>query len=280
MYNPNEIKSFYNNYGEREWQRLELTPYDRINYYLHMDFLKDYIGEGKKGLDAGCGAGRFSIELAKLKNRVTLFDISTEQLRIAEDKLKENNLMSYVDGIINGDLADLSMLEDNTFDTVICYGAPLNYLLGNVEKAVRELVRVTKPGGQVLVSVNSKWGVIRTQLGREDFDYVSFFGEPNYWYIPEVVETGNLPKHELVSHPERHFFEAEELEALLSTCGLENITLGGSPCISSGFRKAVNDIEKDKIAWETLLEMELKSYCKRTLADNGEFLLARGVKME
>lgn len=38
MYNPNEIKSFYNNYGENEWQMLELTPYDRINYYLHMDF--------------------------------------------------------------------------------------------------------------------------------------------------------------------------------------------------------------------------------------------------
>lgn len=207
MYNPNEIKNFYNDYGEREWQRLELTPYDRINYYLHLDFLKDYIGEGKKVLDAGCGAGRFSIELAKLKNRVTLFDISKDQLRIAEDKLKENHLMDYVDEIINGDLSDLSMLEDNTFDTVICYGAPLNYLLGNVKKAVRELVRVTKPGGQVLVSVNSKWGVIRAQLGREDFDYVSFFGRPDYWYIPEVVETGDLPKHEIVPHPERHFLK-------------------------------------------------------------------------
>jgi len=279
MYNPKEISKFYNNYGEKEWQRLELTPYDRINYYIHMDFLKDYIGEGKKVLDAGCGAGRFSIEMAKLKNKVTLFDISKEQLNIAKDKLKENDLMSYVDGIINGDLSDLSMFEDNTFDTVICYGAPLNYLLDNVEKAVKELVRVTKTGGQVLVSVNSKWGVIRTQLGKDDYDYVSFFGKPDYWYINEVVETGDLPKHELVDHPERHFFEAEELESLLLKSGLGNITLGGSPCISSGFRKAVNDIEKDEVAWNTLLEIELKSYCKRTLADNGEFLLARGVKL-
>ncbi len=279
MYNPKEISKFYNNYGEREWQRLDMTPYDRINYYLHMDFLKGFIGKGKKILDAGCGAGRFSVELAKLENRVTLFDISKEQLNIAEDKLKENDLMSYVDGIINGDLADLSVFEDNTFDTVICYGAPLNYLLDNAEKAVKELVRVTKPRGQVLVSVNSKWGVIRTQLGREDFDYVSFFGKPDYWYINEVVETGDLPKHELVAHPERHFFEAEELESLLLKSGLGNITLGGSPCISSGFRKAVNDIEKDEVAWNTLLEIELKSYCKRTLADNGEFLLARGIKL-
>ncbi|MEG0307708.1 MAG: class I SAM-dependent methyltransferase [Clostridium sp.] len=279
MYNPNEISNFYDSYGVKEWQRLDLSAYDRINYYLHMHFLEKYIGKGKKVLDAGCGAGRFSIEIAKSESRVTLFDISKEQLSIAESKLNEENLSSYVDGIINGDLADLSMFEDNSFDTVICYGAPLNYLLENTEKAIRELVRITKTGGQLLISVNSKWGVIRSQLGRDDFDYVSFFGRPDYWYIPQVIQTGDLPKHEMVTHPARHLFDAEELEAILQKCGVGDITLGGSPCVSSGFRKAVNDIEKDKVAWDTLLKLELDGYCKRTLVDNGEFLLARGIKL-
>ena len=278
MYNSKAISDFYDKYGMREWERLNLTAYDRINFYLHMHFLNSYIGQGKKVLDAGCGAGRFSIEIAKSESEVTLFDISTEQLKIAENKLKENNLLSKVDGIINGDLKDLSMFEDNKFDTVVCYGAPLNYLLENREKAVEELIRVTKPGGTVLVSVNSKWGVIRSQLGRDNFDYTSFFGKPDYWFINEVVETGDLPQHEMVSHPPRHFFEAEELENLLIKLGLDNVVLGGSPCVTSAFRKAAENLGNDEVAWKTILSLEEKAYCKRTMVDNGEFLLARGTK--
>jgi ubiquinone/menaquinone biosynthesis C-methylase UbiE len=278
MYNSKAISDFYDNYGMSEWERLNSSAYNRINFYLHMHFLHSFIGQGKKVLDAGCGAGRFSIEIAKSGSDVTLFDISREQLRIAENKLLENNLLSKVEGIINGDLRDLSMIKDNQFDTVVCYGAPLNYLLENREKAVEELIRVTKPGGTVLISVNSKWGVIRTQLGRDDFDYTSFFGRPDYWLINEVVDTGDLPQHEMVSHPPRHFFEAEELETLLLRLGLNNVILGGSPCVTSAFRKAAEALEKDEVAWKTILNLEEKAYCKRTMVDNGEFLLARGTK--
>lgn len=128
------------------------------------------------------------------------------------------------------------------------------------------------------MSVNSKWGVIRTQLGREDFDYTSFFGKPDYWFIDEVVDTGDLPEHEMVKHPPRHFFEAQELENLLKDSGADHIVLGGSPCIASGFRKAANMLEKDETAWKTILNLEEKAYCTRTMVDNGEFLLAKGMK--
>jgi len=278
MYNPKEVSEFYNNYGVKEWERLNLSAYDRINYYLHMHFLKAHIGPGKNVLDAGCGAGRFSIEIAKSGSQVTLLDISSEQLRLAESKLREKNLELNVADVILADLRDLSMIEDNKFDTVVCYGAPLNYLLENKEKAIEELVRVTKNGGNLLVSVNSKWGVIRTQLGKEDFDYTSFFGNPDYWFIDQVVNTGDLPKHELVNHPPRHFFDAQELEGLLGDAGVRNIILGASPCIVSGFRKAAEQLEKDETAWRTILSLEEKAYCTRTMIDNGEFLLAKGIK--
>jgi hypothetical protein len=86
--------------------------------------------------------------------------------------------------------------------------------------------------------VNSKWGVIRTQLGRDDFDYIFFFGRPDYWLINTVVNTGDLPQHKMVSHPPRHFFEEEEIENLLLRLGLDNVILGGSPWVASAFRKA------------------------------------------
>lgn len=98
----------------------------------------------------------------------------------------------------------MSMIEDETFDTTVCYGVPLNYLLDNLNKGISELVRVTKKGGTVLVSVNSRWGVIRSLLGKENFDILDFFGRPDYWYIDKVVDTGDLLQHPGVSQPPRH----------------------------------------------------------------------------
>jgi len=278
-YNGEAIRNFYNNYGEKEWVRLDLTPYDRINFHLHMKLLQEHIGEGKKVLDAGCGAGRFSIEIARAGSEVTLFDISDEQLRIAEEKIKESGLTSKIDKIVRGDLRELSSFEDNTFDTVVCYGAPLNYLLENRQKAVDELTRVTKKGGTILLSVNSKWGVIRNQLGKADFDYVSFFGQPDYWFINEVAETGDLPVHEMVNHPSRHFFEAEELEEVMKKAGIENIQIGGSPCLTSAFRDPAEKLAVDSTAWETIIKLEEQAFMKRTMADNGEFIIAKGIKL-
>ncbi len=62
---------------------------------------------------------------------------------------------------IGVDLLDLSVFEDNSFDTVVCYGAPLNYVVNNYEKAISELARVTKVGGTILLSVCNKWGVFK-----------------------------------------------------------------------------------------------------------------------
>jgi ubiquinone/menaquinone biosynthesis C-methylase UbiE len=147
MYNASQIKDFYNSYGMREWERLNLTAYDRINYHLHMHFLQGHMGKDRKVLDAGCGAGRFSIAIAQSGSEVTLLDISDEQINIARNKISECGLTKSISKFIVSDLCDISMIEDETFDTTVCYGAALNYLLNNLNKGISELVRVTKRGG-------------------------------------------------------------------------------------------------------------------------------------
>ena len=120
----NEVRDFYNRYGEREWQRLDVDAYSRITFILHMDFIKSHLHEGIKMLDAGCGAGRYSVEFARMGCDVTLFDISNEQLRIAKSKLAERGLERQISGYIQGDIRDLSAFPDQSFDVAVCYGAP------------------------------------------------------------------------------------------------------------------------------------------------------------
>jgi len=203
MYNPEQIRNFYNNYGMREWERLNSSAYQRINYHLHMHFLQEHIGKGKKVLDAGCGAGRFSIEIARSGSEVTLLDISDEQINIARSKILESRLSNMVSDFIGGDICDMSMIEGETFDTTVCYGAPLNYLFDNLSKGVSE-------------------------------DVIDFFGRPDYWFIDKVADTGDIPPHPDVSQPPRHLFDARELKDVLQKAGLKNIVLGSIPCLTSG----------------------------------------------
>lgn len=273
-----KTREFYNNYGMKEWERLDKSAYDRLNFFLHMDFIKDYLKEGVKVFDVGCGAGRYSIEFARQGCDLTILDISEKQLEITKARLRERELINSLNQTYRASISDMNMVADNTFDLTVCYGAPLNYLVDDYIKGIRELHRVTKPNGRIVVSVNSRLGVIRGLLGRGNFDSNEFFGNAEYWHINQVIDTGDLPEHPKVAHPSRHFFNAKELESLFTEVGIRNIELASSPCILSGMRSKAEELYTNKTAWETILDLELKSYKRRELADSGEFLLLRGIK--
>jgi len=271
----NEVREFYNKYGIREWNRLEENLYSKINFLLHMHFIENHLHQLMRILDAGCGAGRYSIEFAKRGCQVTLFDISEEQLRIAEEKIEEAGVRDNINEIVRGDIRDLSQFSDEEFDMVVCYGAPLSYVLENREKAIQEFHRVLKKEGSLFISVNNKWGILKMLLGNQ---YRDFFNNPEYWYIDKVMNTGDLPKHEKVNQPARHFFDAAELDKLLVEKGFQSIFLGGSPCYSCGNNQSIMELGKDETAFQTIVQIELATYTKPTMVDNGEFLLAKGIK--
>ncbi len=271
----NEVRDFYNKYGIREWNRLEESTYNRINFLLHMHFIESYLHKGVKILDAGCGAGRYSVEFAKKGCKVTLFDISDEQLKIAKEKIDEAKVSDNIEGIYQGDIRDLSQFKNEEFDIVVCYGAPLSYVIKNRDKAILEFNRVLSKNGRLFISVNNKWGILKMLLGNKHPD---FFNKPEYWYIDKVIKTGDLPKHEKVNQPARHLFEASEINNLILENGFDGIVLGGSPCFSCGNFQSIEELGKDEKALNTILQIEIETYMKPTMVDNGEFLLARAIK--
>jgi len=93
-----------------------------------------------KVLDISCGTGEL---LKKLEGKADLYgiDISEEMLKIAKQKLSSATLQK----------ADVHKLpfEDNSFDHVLSTEAFHHYY--NQQKALKEMVRVTKKGGKVIV---------------------------------------------------------------------------------------------------------------------------------
>ena len=59
-HDSNYTAKFYDVYGDIEQERLEATPYGRLQATIHVDFIKEYVRLGDRVLDAGCGPGRFT----------------------------------------------------------------------------------------------------------------------------------------------------------------------------------------------------------------------------
>ena len=276
VYSPEAVTEYYDELGHGEWDRLDASAHHRLVFHLHTHFLRDCIGPSRSVLDAGCGAGRFSVHVARSGSEVTLLDISPQQLSIAKSKLRESGFDLDDSRFILGDVRDLSTLPSNTFDTTICYGGALNYLFHQAEQAIGELVWVTKPGGTLLASVMSRWGVFRFTLATEGIDPKEFFGRPEYWLISQVAETGDLPTHPDVKHPPRHFFTSDELRSRFQSAGLEEVELGSAPSMSAALYSRLDRAEEDETAWRVILGLEERAYCTEGLLDTGEHLLIRG----
>ena len=277
MFEAEAVSSYYDELGAGEWERLDASAHARLVLHLHLHFLQRAIGRGRKVLDAGSGAGRFAVPIARAGCQVTLLDLSAVQIGLAESKLEELRLLDRADGFIIGDICDLSRFDTHSFDTVVCYGGALNYLFDRATLAMAELVRVSRPGGSVLVSVMSRWGTFRFTMANERLSPEAFFGRPDYWMIPQVMETGDLLAHPDLRHPPRHFYDSAELHGLLQDAGLVDIQLGSAPSLSSGLFDRLEQMEGDPDAWRVICMLEERAYTLPGLHDAGEFLLARGI---
>ena len=164
LYDPRHIAAFFDSYGEREWDRLASTVHDRVNFEMHLRVLARHVHPGDRVLEAGAGAGRFTIELARLGASVTVTDISPEQIRLNEAKTRDAGAAEAVEAWAVADACDLSRYPAGSFDGAIGFGGLLSYALDRRDDALEELLRVTKPGGPVLLSVISLLGAYRLFL--------------------------------------------------------------------------------------------------------------------
>ena len=91
-------RRYYDLQPEREWARLERH---RTEFAVTMRALAAYLPRPPaRVLDCGGGPGRYAIELARRGYQVTLFDLSSACLKLAETKAAEAGvaLTSYEQG--------------------------------------------------------------------------------------------------------------------------------------------------------------------------------------
>ncbi len=99
-------------------------------------------------LDVGCGVGTSAIAIARrFGAKVTAVDISPIMLTRASSNVQRAGLAGHVT-VRYGDILALDF-PDNTFDRVVAEAVTM---FVDRPRAVRELIRICKPGGRVLAT--------------------------------------------------------------------------------------------------------------------------------
>lgn len=268
-YDADYIRAYYDAYGEREWLRLEATPLNRVNFHLHRHYLTQYIRPGDHVLEAGAGPGRFTIELARLGARVTVGDISPVQIAANAERVREAGHEAAVVSREVLDIVDLSRFADASFDATVCYGGPLSYVFDQADRALEELLRVTRPGGPVLLSVMSLLGATRLFLPA----VLALARDHGREVIDSVVHSGDLIGLPAGDH-RCHMYRWRELAALFTRHGCEVIAASAANFLTTNLDEAVSAAADDPTLWRALLDWESECSQEPGALDGGTHIIA------
>ncbi len=140
-----------------EDSRLQRTRHGQLEYLTTMSYIRRYAGKGSKVLEIGAGTGRYSVALAKEGMNVTAVELVESNLDILLENSKGlDSIRSY-----QGDATDLSRFADDLFDVTLVFG-PMYHLYEpeEVNRAIDEAIRVTKPGGVLLFAFISVFAMM------------------------------------------------------------------------------------------------------------------------
>ena len=145
------------NYWEKRSDSFLVQKRQELHSAMAERWMKEIRGqlpEGKKLriLDVGCGAGFFSILLAKEGHQVTGIDLTPDMIknaRLLAEEEKVNCEFQVMD-------AENPEFQDETFDVVISRN--LTWTLPHVQHAYQEWIRVLKKGG-ILLNFDANYGI-------------------------------------------------------------------------------------------------------------------------
>lgn len=142
-------------------------------------------------LDVGCGTGEFALRLKEYRNDIDIFgiDISSEMINIAKKKAKFDRNIDFKIGDV-----EHMPYDDNSFDCITCAHSFHHY--PNKRKAIREMFRVLKNNGKIMIIDGCKDGL----LGKFIFDFV-------------------VKKHEV----DVHHLHSSQFQRILTKTGFKNI---------------------------------------------------------
>jgi SAM-dependent methyltransferase len=218
---------WYETFFEGDWLDFLALRAEPERTSQQVDFVVEQLGlePGARLLDAPCGHGRHSLELARRGMRVTGVDLSPRSLQLARDAAGEEGLDVE---LVESDLRDLPW--DGEFDAAINLFTSFGYLPEQAEdeRALAAIARALRPGGGFLIDVINPTALFRgyrAQAWEELDGGVLFIQHHEYDHLRgRNLSTWTFVRPDGERSEIRHslrVYSAAELTAMLGRAGLE-----------------------------------------------------------
>src|SRR5487761_1979760 len=258
------MRSYFDEFAEGEWERLERDVSGRVSLEVHRRFLKRFIAEGDRVLEIGAGPGRFTRELIDLGASVVVTDFSPVQLELNRLRNSEQTSIESWDIL---DVCDTSRYSDGEFDAVLAYGGPLSYVFEDADEALKGLFRIVRPGGVIVASVMSLLGTWR-HLREETLMIAELIGDDAN---DAVLRTGDL-RH--IGGPHIcQMFRASDGTTLVERCAGEVLAMSASNWASLEKPDSLAALETNSDRWKRFLEHEVAACAEPGVLDGGTHIL-------
>jgi SAM-dependent methyltransferase len=226
------IVDFYNHYDEDS--RL-LPRHGTIEFLTTMRYIERYLKQGDRIIEIGAGTGRYSHALARKGYMVDSVELVEHNIEI----FRKNTLPEETITIQQGNAMDLSAFKDNQYDITLLLG-PLYHLYKEEDKqqALRETIRVTKPGGIIFAAyVISDGCLLDEGFHRGNINVVEYIREG--LIDPETFATRSKPKDlfELV--------RKEDIDRLMSVFPVTRLHYVATDGCALFFREAVDAMDDE-----------------------------------
>lgn len=197
----------------REDQRLTARPQARLEWMRTTQLLRDLLpGPGARVLDIGGGTGEYARALVSAGYQVRLVDLVPSHVAQARDGHPP----------VEAQVGDARALPDadNGYDAALLLG-PLYHLVRRADRlqALREAVRVTRPGGLVVAAVISRFA------GPLDFAATGRLDERLLDEARALLSDGvNDPR---IGFTHAYFHRVEEITDECAAAGLTDVVVHG-----------------------------------------------------
>lgn len=172
----------------------------------HTDFTR------KRILDIGCGNGAYTFDISKTARFTAGIDIEPQRLALFQKQINNRGQPNIIALQMSGE--DLGF-KDKSFDTAILIET-LEHIPDN-RKCLKEVHRILKPGGQLILFVPNKWYPFEThgvRIGRWQINYKNL---PFLSWLPSSI-------HSRIANA--RIYSPRRVRRLLSDIGFDIKTIG------------------------------------------------------
>jgi len=266
------VKHYYDNQVQNEWNRLFRDQYHQIEWLVSNHYLKLHLPRKGQILDAGGGPGRYTIALARLGYKMTLFDISPKMLDFATKKIEKARVGNNIEAIIEGTITNLRQFKDSTFDAIISLGAPLSHLVkpSNRQQAIKEIARVAKRGAPIFIGILSRFGAFPKHVMRTAPELIP--------YLLTYLKMGDrILRKTGETFTNAHYFTVGEIHKLAKENNLSILETVAVESIASGLNHEINALPKK--SFKSLINFLIQTSNEPSIAGTSEHLLVVAKKL-